>query len=152
MVFGTDATDYVPMETLSQQDDERILRLMAYFPNTHTPAECNYDIDDKELVAIMKVSEEWRPERKGAAHKLQLSTGYDNLEYCVTKELLDRRQTRWCEFVSRFDYEIIYSPGKSNGKVDKLTSRPGDLHDGGDEGSKSMEQVVSRPNNVLEQL
>ena len=31
------------------------------------PAECNYEIYDKELLAIVKAFEEWRPELEGAA-------------------------------------------------------------------------------------
>jgi hypothetical protein len=52
----------------------------------------------------------------------------------------------------RFDYEIVYQPGKLNGKADALTRRPGDLPEGGDERLKNMEQVVLKPHNLPEQL
>lgn len=58
---------------------------MAYYSNEHTPAEWNYDICDKELMAIIKELEECRPECKGAAYPLQLLTDHKNLEYCMTK-------------------------------------------------------------------
>jgi hypothetical protein len=45
---------------------------------SHTPAECDYDIDDKELMAIIKASEEWKPECQGALHPILL-TDYKNL-------------------------------------------------------------------------
>jgi len=45
----------------------------------HSPAECNYDIDDKELMAIIKASEEWKPECQGALHPILLLTDYKNL-------------------------------------------------------------------------
>jgi hypothetical protein len=54
--------------------------------------------------------------------------------------------------LTRFDYELVYRPGKSNGKADALTRKPGDLTEGGDERLKNMEQVVSKPDNVPEQL
>jgi hypothetical protein len=54
--------------------------------------------------------------------------------------------------LTRFDYEIVYQPGKLNGKADALTRRPGDLPEGGDERLKNMEQVVLKPHNVPEQL
>jgi hypothetical protein len=54
--------------------------------------------------------------------------------------------------LTRFDYEIVYRPGKSNGKADALTRRPGDLPEGGDERLKNMEQVVLKPHNLPEQL
>jgi len=52
----------------------------------------------------------------------------------------------------RFDYEIVYRPGKFNGKADALTRRPGDLPEGGDERLKHMEQVVLKPQNTPEQF
>jgi len=70
----------------------------------------------------------------------------------MSKRLLNRRQARWAQFLSRFDYEIVYRPGKSNGKADALTRRPRDLPEGGDERLKTMEQVVLKPTNLPEQV
>ena len=61
----------------------------------HLPAECNYDIYDKELMAIIKAVEEWRPRCEGAAYPFQLITDHKNLEYFKTKNLLNRGQA-WC--------------------------------------------------------
>jgi hypothetical protein len=108
----------------------------------NTPAECNYDIANKELMALIKALEEWRLECEGAAHTLQLLTNDKNLKYCMSKKLLNRSQPRWSNFLSRFDYEIVYKPGKANGKADALTQRPGDLLDGRDERLKAMELIV----------
>ena len=152
VIIETDASDYVSAGVLSQRDDEGVLHPVAFFSKKHSPAECNYDIYDKELMAILKALEEWRPECEGAEHTLQLITDHKNLEYFMSKKLLNRRQARWAQFLSRFDYEIVYRPGKSNGKADVLTRRPGDLPEGGDERLKTMEQVVLKPQNLPEQL
>ena len=152
VVIETDLSDYVSAGVLSQRDDEGVLHPVAFFSKKHSPAECNYDIYDKELIAIIKALEEWRPECEGAEQMLQLITDRKNLEYFMSKRLLNRRQARWAQFLSRFDYEIVYRPGKSNGKVDALTRRPGDLPEGGDERLKTMEQVVLKPENLPEQL
>jgi hypothetical protein len=125
---------------------------VAYYSKNHSPAECNYDIYDKELMAIIKALEEWRPECQGATYPLQLITDHMNLEYFMTKKLLNRRQARWSEFLTCFDYEIVYRPGKSNRKADALTRRPGDLPQGGDERLKNIEQVVLKPYNLPEQM
>ena len=51
-------------------------------------AECNYDIYDKELLAIIHIFEEWRPELKGAAKQVQVITDHKNLKYfMITKQL-----------------------------------------------------------------
>jgi len=65
---------------------------------------------------------------------------------------LNRRQVRWSEFLTRFDYEIVYRPGESNGKADAFPRRPGDLPEGGNERLKNMDQVGVKPQNLPEQL
>jgi hypothetical protein len=152
VIIETDESDYVSAGVLTQRDDDGVLHPVAFFSKKHSPAECNYDIYDTELIAIIKAHEEWRPECEGAEHTLQLITDHKNLEYFMSKKLLNRRQARWAQFLSRFDYEIVYRHGKSNGKADALTRRPGDLPEGGDEGLKTMEQVVLKPENLPEQL
>jgi len=66
---------------------EGVLHPVAYFSQKHTPAECNYDIYDKELMAIIEELEEWRPECEGVVYPLQLISDHKNLEYFVTKKL-----------------------------------------------------------------
>jgi len=68
-----------------------VFHLAAYFSKKHTPAECNYDMYNKELMAIMKSFEEWRPECEGAAYSLKLIANHKNLEYVMTKKLFNRR-------------------------------------------------------------
>jgi len=151
VIIETDASDYVSAGVLSQRDYEGVLHPVTYYSKKHSPAECNYDIYDEELIAIIKALEEWRPECEGAAYPLQLITDHKNLEYFMRKKLLNRRQARWSEFLIRFDYQIVYWRGKSNGKADALTRRPGDLPEVVDERLKSMEQVVLKPYNFPEQ-
>ena len=57
IVVETDASDYVSAGILSQYDDDEVLRPIAYFSRKHTPAECNYEIFDKELLAIVRAFE-----------------------------------------------------------------------------------------------
>jgi hypothetical protein len=57
-----DASDYVSAGGVSQSDDERVLHSVAYNSKKYLPAECNYDIYDTELMAIIDGLEEWRPE------------------------------------------------------------------------------------------
>jgi hypothetical protein len=130
VIIETDASDYVAAGVLSQRDDTGVLHPVAYYSKKHSPAECNYDIF-KKLMAIIKALDEWRPECEGAANPLQLITDHKNLEYFMTKKLLNRRQACWSEFFTRFNYEIVYRPVKLNGKADALRRRPGALPEGG---------------------
>ncbi|RAL60712.1 hypothetical protein DID88_009818 [Monilinia fructigena] len=65
-VLETDASDWASGGVLSQYDSDGLLRPVAYFSAKHSAAECNYEIYDKELLAIIKSMEEWRPELQGS--------------------------------------------------------------------------------------
>jgi len=110
-IIESDASDCVSAGVLSQQDDDGVLHRVAYYSKKHSLAECNYDIYDKELMAMINALEEWIPECEGAMYPLQLITDHKNLEYFMTKNLLNGRQTRWSEFLTCFDYQIVYRPG-----------------------------------------
>ena len=132
IVVETDASDYVSGGILSQYDNQGTLRPVAYFSKKHNPAECNYEIYDKELMAIVRAFEEWRPELEGSAFPVEVISDHKNLEYFTSSKELSRRQARWSEFLSRFDYKITYRPGKAGVKPDALTRRSGDLPKEGD--------------------
>jgi hypothetical protein len=58
IIVETDTSDYVSASILSQYDNEGILHPIAFSSKKHTPAECNYEIYDKELMAIIHAFEE----------------------------------------------------------------------------------------------
>jgi hypothetical protein len=49
------------------------------------------------------------------------------LQYFTTTKQLSHRQARWAEYLSRFNFKIVYRPGKQGGKPDALTRRSQDL-------------------------
>jgi hypothetical protein len=108
VIIETDTADYVSAGVLEQRDDDGVILPVGFFSMKHSPAECNYDIYDKELMAIINALEEWRPECDGAEHSLQLITDHKNLAYFMSKRLLNRRQARLAQFLSRINYEIVY--------------------------------------------
>ena len=146
-VVETDSSDYVNAGVLSQYDDNGVLRPVAFFSRRLSPAECNYEIYDKELLAIIRAFEEWRPELQGAAYPVKVITDHKNLDYFTTTKQLSRRQARWAEYLSRFDFKITYRPGKLGGKPDALTRRSGDLPKEGDVRLEHQNQVVLKPHN-----
>jgi hypothetical protein len=108
VIVVPDTSDYVSTGVLSQWVDDGVLHPVAFFSKQHLPAECNYDIYDKEFIVIIKALAEWRQECEGAEKTLQLITDHKNHEYFMSKTLLNRRQARWAQFLSRLDYEIFY--------------------------------------------
>jgi hypothetical protein len=79
-VLETDASDWACGGVLSQYDNEGILRPVAYFSSRHSPTECNYEIYDKELLAIIKALEEWRPEVQGTEEPTEILTAVCAME------------------------------------------------------------------------
>jgi len=149
IIVETDASDYVSAGIMSQYHN-RILHPVAFFSKKHSPAEYNYEIYDKELMAIVCCFEEWRAELESTHedHPIQVLSDHKNLEYFMSTKLLNRRQARWSEFLSRFNFKIVYRPGKASTKPDALTRRYGDLPKEGDERLKFQEQVVLKPQNL----
>ena len=132
---------------LSQHGDDGILRPVAFFSKKHSLTECNYEIYDKELLAIIRCFEEWRPELEGASSPIKVITDHRNLEYFTTTKLLNRRQARWSEFLSRFNFKITYRPGKQGAKPDALTRRSEDLPKEGDKRLLHQSRVVLKKEN-----
>jgi len=79
------------MGDFSQCDKEGVLHAIVYFMKKHTPAKCNYNMYDIELKVINKAPQEWRPGCEGAGYPLKLITDLKNVEYFMTKKLLNRR-------------------------------------------------------------
>ena len=78
---------------------------------------------------------------------IQVLSDHKNLEYFMTSKLLNRRQARWAEFLSRFNFKITYRLGKHGGKPDALTRRSGDLPEEGDENFQNRSSVL-KPENL----
>ena len=122
----TDASDFVVSGVLSQIIDG-VLRPVAYFSKKMTPAECNYEIYDKELLAIVESFETWRPELTGVENQTKVFSDHKNLETFMTLKQLNRRLVRWAEMLAEYNFRVMYRPGKQGGKPDALTRRKQDL-------------------------
>ena len=73
----------------------------------------------------------------------------------MSTKLLSRKQAQWSEFLSQFNFKIVYRLSKTGAKPDALTRRSGDLPKEGDkynECTKFQYQVVLKPQNLTEVL
>ena len=135
-MLETDASDNVIAGVLSQKHElsngKSVWKPIGYFSKKMIPAERNYDIHDKELLAIVRAFEEYRSELlpfEGDDSVLVVSD-HKNLEYFMTTKRLNSRQARWSELLSGFNFVITYRPGKQNPRADALTRRTQDMPDG----------------------
>uniref|UniRef100_A0A8C5LZY7 Gypsy retrotransposon integrase-like protein 1 n=1 Tax=Leptobrachium leishanense TaxID=445787 RepID=A0A8C5LZY7_9ANUR len=120
-----DASNKATGAVLSQRDDvDQRLHPIAYFSKRLTPAECNYEVGDRELLAIKKALEEWRHLLEGTSHPVSVFTDHKNLEYLRTAKRLKPHHARWALFFPRFQLHITYQLGSKNGKADALSRLP----------------------------
>ena len=78
-VIKTNSSNYVIRGILSQYNKDRVLHPIVYFLKWLNPAKYNYEIYDKELLAIIRYFEQWWPELKGAKFLIKVFSDYKNL-------------------------------------------------------------------------
>ena len=66
---------------LTQIDKNRIPRLVAYYSKKLKEAELNYNIYNKELLAIVDCLRHWRVYLSGAAYTVEVWSDHQNLTY-----------------------------------------------------------------------
>ncbi|KAK3570478.1 hypothetical protein QTP86_019826 [Hemibagrus guttatus] len=104
-----------------QQGNPSRLHPCAFFSRKLNPAEVNYDIGNRELLAVKLALKEWRHWLEGARHPFLVLTDHKNLEYLRAAKRLNPRQARWALFFTCFDFTISYRPGSKNTKADALS-------------------------------
>ncbi|XP_044718021.1 reverse transcriptase (RNA-dependent DNA polymerase) domain-containing protein [Hirsutella rhossiliensis] len=116
-IVETDSSGYVTGGALSQKGDDGIMRPVAFFSKKNAPAECNYPIHDKELLAIIRCLEHWDAELR-SVKSFTVWTDHLNLRYFTKKQQLSERQARWAETLSRYNFTIKH-------RLDSYRVRPG---------------------------
>ena len=123
-ILETDASDYAIGACILQRGPDGKLRPVAYYSRKMTGPELNYDIHDKELLAIVEALKEWRVYLEGSKYPIQIFTDHKNLLYWTTTKQLNRRQTRWAELLASYNFKINHVRGTENGRADALSRRP----------------------------
>jgi hypothetical protein len=108
---------------LSHIQETKRLHPVAYHSQKFKPAEINYDVHDKEMLALVTAFKEWEHMLKSVADEITVYTAHKNLEYFATSKVLTRRQARWSEHLAEFNFKVIYRPGEKNTKADVLSRR-----------------------------
>jgi hypothetical protein len=116
-IIETDASDFTLGVVLSQRDSQGKLHLIAFHSQKFTPAEINFEIHDKELVAIVASFKIWRRYLECALEMVILYTDHHNLEYSMSTKVLNRRQARWAQELAGINFKIIYQPGSQKRKA-----------------------------------
>ena len=119
----TDSSDTINEKMLSQKQKNDLLHSIAFFFKNMNSIECNYEIYDKKLFAIIRCFEKWRFEFEATDLSMKIFTDHKSLEYFMTTKKLIRRQIRWFEFLSQYNFVIMYQSDAQNVKTNALIKR-----------------------------
>jgi len=84
-----DALNYATGEVLYIKYSDNMWRPVAFISKSLSNTEHNYEIHDKEILAIIRCLEEWRHFLEGAVIKFEIWTDHKNLEYFMKVQKLN---------------------------------------------------------------
>ena len=94
---------------------------MAYLSKSLNETERNYEIHNKEMLAIIRELENWRHLLENTHFKFEIWTDHKNLEYFMKVQKLNCRQAQWVLYLSRFDFILKHVLETKMGKADGLS-------------------------------
>jgi hypothetical protein len=119
-----DASGFTLGGVLSQHHPDGKWHPVTFISRVMSPAELNYNIYDKELLAIMYVLDEWRPYLLHASEPFEIWTDHKNLAYFRQPQKLNGRQACWYSRLQEYNYTLRHIPGATNSKADILSRLP----------------------------
>ena len=69
-ILETNASDYAISVYLTQKRNDDKIRIVAFYARKMTGPELNYNIHDKELLAIVETLREWRVYLEGTKYSI----------------------------------------------------------------------------------
>ena len=123
-ILQTDASALGMGAVLLQEGPAKKLQPVEFFSATFTPTERNYDIYERELLAIMKALAHWRPYLGWTKKPFLIQTDHANLQYWKSPRNLNRRTARWHADLQDYDFTLQHIPGKMNTLPDILSRLP----------------------------
>ncbi len=107
--------------TVLLQEQDGKWHPVAFLFKSLTVTEQNYEIYDKELLAIMLVLDEWRHYLMGVAQDFEIWTDHQNLQYFQKPQKLNCCQACWVTELAEYHFSLHHKPGASNKKADLLS-------------------------------
>ena len=116
--LDTDASAVGVGAVLSQIQDGHE-RVVAYFSKTLSPAERNYCVTRRELLAVIKAVKHFRPYLYG--RRFTLRTDHASLRWLCRRREPSAQVARWLEILSEFQFTIEHRAGPRHGNADGLS-------------------------------
>ena len=109
--------------------DSKRLHPVAYDGRKLSPAEINYPVHEKELLAIKYALQTWRIYIDNG-HTTTIYTDHESLKYLATMRNPSKRLARWIEEFGEFDLNIQYRKGAEAVVPDAISRRPDFMGEG----------------------
>src|SRR5258705_10841764 len=87
-----DASNFATGAVLSQQQEDGLFHPIGFMSKSFSDTERNYQIHNKEMLAIMRTLEEWRHFLEGSDQKFEIHMDHKNLSYFQEAHKLNCRQ------------------------------------------------------------
>ncbi len=142
-----DTSNYAIGATLNQKDEIGQWHPVAYYSTTLSETERNYNIYDKELLAVVKSLRHWRTYLAGAPHQIVIHTDHSNLLYWKEPRKISQRIVREFQELQEYNFVLKHVAGTKNARADALSRRP-DY----DTGEEDNDHVVVLPSEVFVNL
>src|SRR5258708_591819 len=124
-----DASNFVTGAVLSQVQADGMHQPIAFMSKGFSDVEHNYQIHDKEMLAIMCALDKWHHFLEGVMEKFEILMDHWNLAYFQDAQKLNHQQVRWSLFLSCFDFSLHHQPGWLMGRPDTLSWRSDHPHE-----------------------
>ncbi|MBW0512908.1 hypothetical protein O181_052623, partial [Austropuccinia psidii MF-1] len=123
-IVETNASNYALGAVLSQVSDSG-KHPIAFDSCKLIPEELNYEINDKELLAIVWDLKHWWAFLLSLSSPFEVLTNHSSLQHFMSSKVLTLCQSRWAEFLSEFHSSITYHPGHLATLLDALSRQDG---------------------------
>jgi len=104
---------------VSQGNEWKTAKIAAFYSAKLDSAQQNYPVHEIEMLAGVETMLCHQDILQGA--KFKWITDHKGLTHLINQKSLSRRQARWIEKISGFDFEVIYMPGSENVVADALS-------------------------------
>ncbi len=119
-----DALAFATGTTLYQEHEgTQWKRPVGYHSQTFNPAEQNYDVYDREFLAIIRGLENWRHLLIGSPHPVLVLMDHNNLQYWWHPQRINWRIAHYLLWLVDYDIQLKHQPGVTN-KADHLSWHP----------------------------
>ncbi|KAG2873976.1 hypothetical protein PC114_g25552 [Phytophthora cactorum] len=146
-----DASDFAIGCALMQHDHDPRDRVVYYQSRQLKPAERNYPVHDKDLLAMKYALAKFRVYLLGSG-PFVVYTDHASLRTAVKSPHISQRMARWLSFFAEYDFQVEYKPGRLNVVADALSRRPDDAVKTADANWIGVESVSAPSSSLIDDV